>query len=242
MFSRSVASVLLMILAFPCAVLSQDAPDQPLPVSIRPKPPYRFWYQPQFSREQPSLYQYVSYVCAVTGPEDTAFWTKRGVAVSRWAYGPQSPHSQGKWEYYRHECNPHAVQGWTVASVDVDEWMPPGEKDYAACAKGMREAKKQWPETFIACYVTNPHELTFQGLVADGTIDLAIIEGYTNVWNQVNWNWQGVLDRCGSMKKAGLIDKTVVLFGHISDAMTPDHLHRLVALVHDTYPGPAFPR
>ena len=38
------------------------------------------------------------------------------------------------------------------------------------------------------------------------------------------------------MQQAGLINKTAVLFGHISDAMTPDHLNRLVALVHDTYP------
>ena len=219
------------------ATPSQDVPNQSLPVSIRPKSPYRFWYQPQFSREQPSLYPYVSYVSAVNGPEDVAFWTGRGVAVSRWAYGPQSPHSQGKWEYYRHECNPHAIQGWTVASVDVDEWMPPGEKDYAACAKGMREAKKQWPNTFIACYVTNPHEPTFQSLVLEGTIDLAIIEGYTNIWNQVNMNWDWVLNRCDSMKQGGLIDKTVVLFGHISDAMTPDHLNGVVALVHDSYPG-----
>ena len=39
------------------------------------------------------------------------------------------------------------------------------------------------------------------------------------------------------MDEAGLIDKTVVMFGHISDTMTPDHLKRLIGLVHDTFPG-----
>ena len=37
--------------------------------------------------------------------------------------------------------NPYVWKEWTVAAVDVDEWMPPGEKDYAICAKGMRETK-----------------------------------------------------------------------------------------------------
>ena len=84
-----------------CLESRRDRPSAA--TSIRPNPPCRFWYQPQFVHEQPTLYPHASLITAMGDPEDIGFWTEQGVAVSRWAYGLQSPHSQGKWEYYRHE-------------------------------------------------------------------------------------------------------------------------------------------
>ena len=205
-------------------------------VAMRPKPPYRMWYQEFQVREEPTLHPYRNWISAAGNTQNGAYLNERGIALSRWTYGPQSPHSQGRWEYYFDQCNPHSFKKWSFTALDVDEWIPAGRKDYAICARGMREAKKKWPNLFLACYVTGTDQPYFRELVADGTVDLAIIEGYTNVWGDVRWRWQGLLRRCQIMADAGLIDKTIVTYGHLAEPLTADHLNRVVGLVHDTYP------
>ena len=45
-------------------------------------------------------------------------------------------------------------------------------------AEGYRMAKRKNPNAFFSAWVTNPDD-TFAALMADGTIDLALVEGYS---------------------------------------------------------------
>ena len=69
--------------------MAQDATDegQDAFVPIRPRPPYRLWYQPQLGTIHPELYPHISFVNSINSLEEARFWNERGVAVGRWAYG-----------------------------------------------------------------------------------------------------------------------------------------------------------
>ena len=45
-------------------------------------------------------------------------------------------------------------------------------------AEGYRTAKRNNPTAFFSVWITNPDD-TFAALMADGTIDLALVEGYS---------------------------------------------------------------
>ena len=229
------------------ASVAQDATDesQDAFVLIRPKPPYRLWYQPSLGLIHPELYPHISFVNSINSVEEARFWNERGVAVGRWAYGPQSPHvpAGGRVEYFLHEYDPQLRDDWPIAAVGVDEWISAGKENVAACAQALRQLNKQWPDLFISAYVGHPDE-TFRALVADGSIDLAIIEAYTHTPGYGGTHFagdrrmspQGYFGRCVAMKEAGLLDKTIVMFGHMMEGMRPGDLNRLMAIFHDSFP------
>jgi hypothetical protein len=238
-----VAAILCTVTA--PASMAQETADDPHDalVPIRPKPPYRLWYQPPLGQTHPELYSQISFVNSISSLEEARFWNERGVAVGRWAYGPQSPHTAGNVEYFLNEYNPQLLPDWPIAAVGIDEWISAGPENVEACAKALRQTKTQWPEFFISCYVTHPDE-TFKALVADGTIDLAVIEAYTHLPGYGGTHFvgdrrvspSGYFGRCKAMQEAGLLNKTIVMFGHMMEGLTAGDLNRLMAIFHDSFP------
>jgi hypothetical protein len=228
-------------LAPSAAEVSGELPDLFEP--IRPKPPYRLWYQPPWGPTHPELYSHINFVNSINSVEEARFWNERGVAVGRWAYGPQSPHTAGNVEYFLHEYDPELLPDWPIAAVGIDEWISASPENVEACAKALRRINKQWPDLFISCYVTHPDE-TFKELVADGSIDLAVIEAYTHKPGYGGTHFvgdrrvspSGYFERCRAMKEAGLLERTIVMFGHMMEGMRAGDLNRLMAIFHDNFP------
>ncbi len=195
--------------------------------------PYRMWYQPAFVESNPGYYRNANYVASSSnldgGVEYARFWNSLGVAVGHWAFGPSNPWPTGDPEFYKQQANPN-IGDWTSTGPGFDEWIGGYESEKEACAAGWRLARAQWPDVFMSCYFTSPDDL-FKSLVADGTIDLAVIEGYFEI------SLEGALSRCEVMKSAGLIEKTINLFGQIIPAQTSkSRLNLWVSTVHDSYP------
>ena len=109
-------------------------------------------------------------------------------------------------------------------------------------ASGYRTARKKWPDSIMVGWVTQP-DSTFIELLRDGTLDLAIIEGYSFIPDVGGLTIEGICERCEVMKKADLLDRTIVCFGYVSAAkdkqgrrMTFDALEKQVRHVKKKYP------
>ena len=85
-------------------------------------------------------------------------------------------------------------------------------------ARGRAVAGKQAnPDIFIAVWSTDPTQALLE-LTKDGTVDLVIVEGYTHsVEPGLTTSWEGALRRCDAFVEAGLEDRTILSFGHITD-------------------------
>ena len=94
------------------ASAAEAAPGSPPEtyIPVRPKPPYRLWYQPPLGQVYPELYKHISFVNSIGSPEEARYWNERGVAVGRWAYGPWSPMSPRK-------------AGWNTSSANTTRRM-----------------------------------------------------------------------------------------------------------------------
>lgn len=191
--------------------------------------PVRAWFQPPHLDSNPGLYPAMTML--TSGGDDAALaarLTERGVAVLKWCYGPNSPWSGGRAEYYTEQCDP-LFKGFRYAGVGIDEWDTghanvAREKDLAAA--GYRAARAKWPDAIMAAWVTGPDE-TFIGLLQDGTLDLAIIEGYTFIPDVGGLTLDAICEqRCDVLERAGLIDRTIVCFGYVS-AATDTHGRRM---------------
>ena len=105
------------------ASAAEAAPGSPPEtyIPVRPKPPYRLWYQPPLGQVYPELYKHISFVNSIGSPEEARYWNERGVAVGRWAYGPWSPHvpPEGRLEYFLREYNPTHVSDWRMPGVGL---------------------------------------------------------------------------------------------------------------------------
>ncbi len=127
------------------ASAAEAAPGSPPEtyIPIRPKPPYRLWYQPPLGQVYPELYKHISFVNSIGSPEEARYWNERGVAVGRWAYSPWSPHvpPEGRLEYFLREYNPMHVSDWPLAALGIDEWIPSNRENAAAAARGSRRPR-----------------------------------------------------------------------------------------------------
>lgn len=212
----------------------------------RLKSPIRAWFQPQYLDTKPELYANITIVTSLDDAALAEKVTKRGVLALKWCYGPNSEWSDGKSEYYSQQCVPF-IKGndFRFAGVGIDEWNP-SDKRYAKekdlAASGYRAARKEWPDSIMVGWVTQP-DSTFTELVRDGTLDLAIIEGYSFIPDVGGLTIEGICERCEVMKKAGLLDRTIVCFGYVSAAkdkhgrrMTFEELEKQVRHVKNKYP------
>ncbi len=223
------------------------------PESPRHPVPVRAWFQPQELDTRPELYSGMNLITSLVDGRVAERLSDRGVVTLKWAFGPQSEYSQGKSEYYRDQCAPFlAGHAFRFAGVGIDEWNPGGERfadESRLAAEGYRAARARWPDNLVVAWVTRPDE-TFLGLLADGTFDLAIIEGYSFIPDVGGLTLEGIRERVAAVERAGLLDRCIVCFGYVAAGadkegrrMTCADLERLVRAVHAEYaqmPGVAF--
>lgn len=186
----------------------------------RPEPPYRVWFQPTLFQRDIDLYKHMT--IDASGWLDPRLSEATGKTTLDWVYGLQHPWAKSS-DYWQNVCSKsERTKGkeFVSAGIAVDEWVPPKLKDNPQrLAEGLRAGRKANPDIFISIWITDPNPPLFS-LVRDGTIDLVIVEGYTHVAPDtaatLTTSWEGGLRRCDAMKKAGLIDKTIFSFGHIT--------------------------
>ena len=216
------------------------------PASPRHPVPVRAWFQPKFLDTRPEVYVGMNLITSLVEADVAERWSGKGVVTLKWAFGPQSEYSQGKPEYYRDQCEPF-IDGkpFRFAGVGIDEWNPGNERfaeESKLAAEGYRAARATWPDNLVVAWVTQPDD-TFLALLADGTFDLAIIEGYTFIPDVGGLTLDGIRDRVNVVEKAGLIDRCIVCFGYVAAGadkagrrMTADDLAALVRGVKKEYP------
>ena len=216
------------------------------PASPRLPVPVRAWFEPKFLDTRPELYAGVNLITSLVDADVAERWSGKGVVTLKWAFGPQSEYSQGKPEYYRDQCEPFiGGKPFRFAGVGIDEWNPGSERfaeESKLAAEGYRAARATWPDNLVVAWVTQPDE-TFLALLADGTFDLAIIEGYTFIPDVGGLTLDGIRKRVDVVEKAGLIDRCIVCFGYVAAVtdkagrrMTADDLAALVQAVKEEYP------
>ena len=216
------------------------------PESPRFPVPVRAWFQPQLLDTRPELYRGMNLITSLVDADVAEHWSESGVVTLKWAFGPQSEYSQGKSDYYRDQCAPFiGEEPFRFAGVGIDEWNPGGARfaeESRLAAEGYRAARDKWPDNLVVAWVTQPDE-TFLGLLADGTFDLAIIEGYTFIPDVGGLTLDGIRARIAAVERAGLLDRAIVCFGYVAAGadqegrrMTEDDLTRLVRAIHAEYP------
>ena len=77
-----------------------------------------------------------------------------------------------------------------------------------------REGRRRYPATFAAGWVSRPDD-TFAELMRDGTLDLAMVEGYSVCWlhNHCSDTIEGYFSRLEWARSAGFINRTLFAFG-----------------------------
>jgi len=241
--SGAVASLLVAVGGLAVALRGGNAAQ---PAAPRHPVPVRAWFQPKFLDTRPEVYVGMNLITSLVEADVAEHWSGKGVVTLKWAFGPQSEYSQGKSEYYRDQCEPF-IDGkpFRFAGVGIDEWNPGSDRfaeESKLAAEGYRAARVTWPDNLVVAWVTQPDE-TFLALLADGTFDLAIIEGYTFIPDVGGLTLDGIRDRVNAVEKAGLIDRCIVCFGYVAAAadkagrrMTADDLSVLVRAVKKEYP------
>ena len=109
-----------------------------------------------------------------------------------------------------------ALDEWTTANrtdwAPTDPWGAPNA--LANLAAGCREGRRRYPTTFAAGWVSRPDD-TFAELMRDGTLDLAMVEGYSVCWlhNHCSDTIEGYFSRLEWARSAGFINRTLFAFG-----------------------------
>ncbi len=189
----------------------------------RPQAPFRVWFQPRLFDRDMDLY--ANMTVDASGWLDPRLAELTGKTTLVWAYGLNYPYEDGA-NYWREvatekaRSRSSADSQFIAAGIAVDEWVPPARPDNEQhLAAGLRAAKRADPNLFIAVWLTDATPALYE-LARDGTVDLLIIEGYTHsVEPELSTNWDTALRRCAEAKAAGVMDKTIFCFGHITDRL-----------------------
>ena len=203
------------------ASTAADAVGREVVVAARPRPPYRVWFQPRLFERDIDLYAHMT--VDASGWLDPRLTEPLGVTALDWVYGLNHPDATGP-GYWREVCSsksrsrPKEDPRFVSAGIAVDEWVPPAQpKNEQWLAEGLRAGRRANPDVFVAVWSTDPTE-TLLELGKDGTADLIIVEGYTHsVEPGLTTSWEGALRRTDSFAEAGLLDKTIFSFGHVTD-------------------------
>ena len=104
----------------------------------------------------------------------------------------------------------------------MHEWHFGSDDNNARWATAaVREATRQHPQSFSAFYYQGQQPMA--EVAAEGNIDLLIIQGYMNVHKEFSpvevfqTNMAGTKTRIDISRKAGVIEQTIVMIGHICD-------------------------
>jgi hypothetical protein len=224
----------------------------------RPHAPYIAWYQPRLIEQSPQLYRHLTLDAG--GTILPATLAKQGALGLAWAYAINNPDAKDP-SYWCNICSPEyrrwgglgnsptAVTSPIVRpGVALDEWVNPAypQSEQWAMA-GLRQGRKQWPNVFIAVWVTDLTD-SLATLVREGTVDLLILECYTHAPASLGpgpfaQSLPGVYHRVGLVQTAGLLNKSIICLGHITDeadlqgqVLTPDSIKLLAADLRKRYP------
>jgi hypothetical protein len=201
------------------------------PVTARTKltKPYRIGYVGgDWVFQRPDLFGHLTVTTAGAATDEVRRMNHYGMQVLRWAPGPSQLGTSVDWFASRFAAPAGASP---YAGIGADEWGGTPERR-AFCAEALRRYRRDHPDHFIAVWEINRGP-ELQALLRDGTVDVALIEGYVHMPNQHGWraDFTETMRRAGEWKKAGLIDKVVIGWGHMvgdSDdtdvAMAPGHL------------------
>ena len=216
----------------------------------RPTPPYRVWFQPRCFHRDMSLYRHMT--IDASGWLDPALCELAGKTGLRWVYGTNHPDASDS-EYWRRECSrdlrsvPLDDSRFVAAGVAIDEWVIPNRPELEAyVAEGLRAAKRAEPTLFISVWYTDLRP-TLIDVIHDGTVDLAIIEGYTHTPERfgpkASLAWSTCIRRCDEAAKANTLEKTIFCFGHVTDEpnaaqqqLDPHWLDEKARVIRDRYP------
>lgn len=210
-------------LTIPLPAIGNDRESTPQR-AIRPEPPYRVWFQPRLFHRDIDLYRHMT--IDASGWLDPRLAEAFGVTALNWVYGVNHPSAGGS-QYWRDAASagarsfPKETPKLIAAGIAIDEWVPPAHPENTEwLTTGLRDARTRDPEVFIAVWSTDPTPPLFE-IVRDGTVDLVIVEGYTHsVEAGLSTSWDGGLRRMNAFADAGLIDRTIFSFGHITDRVS----------------------
>ncbi|MDQ3815860.1 MAG: RICIN domain-containing protein, partial [Armatimonadota bacterium] len=202
----------------------QQANAQALIIGRRPSFPYRVWYAGNYVKN-PEWYSHMT--MDGSGKGDPRMQEARGVSHLNWVYGTQISWKAGPQYWIEHagekrrtaKPNEQYPYPFLVGGYSVDEWTGSTEEKRQWVVAGLREAKKQNPELFIAMWVAGVDKHV-AALARDGIVDLIIVQAYNlTVQRGIGVSWQTGLDRMDVARKEGLESKTLFAFGHVtSDA------------------------
>lgn len=199
------------------------APDN-MVVARRPSFPFRVWYAGSYTKN-PEWYPNLTLETSGRGDVRTA--EKQGISHLNWVYGTQISWNAGPEYWIEHsalgrrmaKANDQYDYPFMTAGISVDEWTGSTEEKRQWVVKGLREAKKQNPDLFVAMWVAGVSKEVAE-LAREGTVDLIIVQAYNlTVKRGIGVGWGTAFDRMDVAKKEGVENKTVFGFGHItSDA------------------------
>ena len=206
------------------------------------------WFQPRLFERDIDLYSHMT--IDASGWLDPRLAELAGKTTLDWVYGLNHPYAEGP-DYWRDVCSAEQRSRgelgsrFVSAGIAIDEWVPPAlPNNERWLVEGLRGGKRINPDIFIAVWMTDPTPILFD-LAAEGTVDLLIVEGYTHsVEPGLTISWEGAIRRCEAVAGAGLIEKTIFSFGHITDrpdsrggSMTPAFIRARAKEIKDRYPG-----
>ncbi len=216
---RLLLSAACLAAPFPPATASGGG----LPRAIRPRPPYRVWFQPHLFVREMDLYRNMT--VDASGWIDPRLAHLAGKTTLRWVYGTNHPDA-GDSVYWEREAVPAGRQGpaehpeFIAAGVALDEWVPPQREGIESwIGEGLKAARKADPDLFTAVWYTDLRP-ALTSLIKENTVDLAIIEGYTHTDPKFGpasfLHWETAIRRCEEAKAAGILNRTIFCFGHIT--------------------------
>lgn len=123
--------------------------------------------------------------------------------------------------YYKARLDPAvATSGFIWPGISIDEWGGNAgvHNSSALAAEGYRQARAAWPHNFVMSWVAGSMDDNLVSLLVDGTVDLAVVEGYTYCpharhANSCSPSFDGYYKVLEKARKHGVINKTILCFG-----------------------------
>jgi hypothetical protein len=197
----------------------------PMRQAMRPSVPFRVWSSAGDVISHAPMFENLT--IDASGREDPRALEENGKVGLDWIYGSQISRQDGSAYWFNNASLPRRIVPATAAfpypyitaGVSVDAWSTTEFSEvWDWIPEGLRAAKMARPETFVAIWVGNLDQPQLFELGHDGTVDLFLVQGYTIAAGSASRvSWQQVLERLERFEKRGLIRKTVVALGPISD-------------------------
>lgn len=129
--------------------------------------------------------------------------------------------------YYKQRLDPSlgSPAGFVWPGISIDEWGSGATQhnSSALAAEGYRQARATWPHNFVMTWVAGSFDRDLVSLLQDGTVDLAVVEGYTycpHAGHRDSCSGPSFDSYFATLRKAreyGVINKTILCFGKMYD-------------------------